>query len=76
MFIYLYKIEDQEIWFGVTDVIVGNSFLKKNFLFKSQGLQTSRGWRRLFFTVPNYTFHYWFLLKEPQIKCQQQSRLD
>lgn len=69
MFIYLYKIEDLEIWFGVTDVNVGNRFLKKIFLFKSKGLLTIRGGRRYFFTVPNCTFHYWSLLKEPQIRC-------
>lgn len=33
------KIEDLEIWFRVTDINVKNIFIKKNILFKSQGLQ-------------------------------------
>lgn len=63
------KIEDLEIWFRVTDINVKKYFHKEKTFYSNLRAYRSRGGRGNFFTVTNYNFHYWSLLKELQIRC-------
>lgn len=68
IFIHLFKIEGLEFRFRVTRVNVGNISLNIFFIQMSKPTKVRVG-RRDFFTVIAFNFHYWSLLKEPQIQC-------
>lgn len=70
---YLLKIEPSEIWFRVIEVSVGNILNKKHFIQISGPTKEGKE-RGDFLIVTTYNFHYWSLLKEPQIRCSQQNR--